>query len=70
MPTLTPVQEEKGMITALESLRRESVAGTRLYALSNGKDILGAYSRLYIDILKEKGFWVCSIFENGAKVEV
>lgn len=64
---------EMKMLEKLEELRKDSEKGTygsnRVYAMSDGHSILGAETTWHVDFLKEIGYWVCSIFENGHRVE-
>lgn len=62
-------EREMKMINKLEELRVESLEGHRVYALSDGYQILGAGTEWHVDLLKKLDYWVCAIFENGHRVE-
>ena len=40
------------------------------YILSNGKDLQTAVTEKFKEDLKEKGYWVAAIFENGYKIDL
>lgn len=61
---------EQEMMVALEEARQYSKKiDAPIYAMSSGADI--QYTRFYgrKEVLEELGYWVCSIFEDGHRVE-
>lgn len=40
------------------------------YILSNGKDLQTAVTEQHKEDLKEKGYWVALIFQNGYKLDL
>jgi len=62
--------KEKEMEEQLELLRQISEKHTyRIYAMSNGSEIRRANSMTRVRYLEHYGFWICSIFECGVRVE-
>lgn len=57
---------EEIMIQDLENARQYSENHGPVWAASNGKEIIWSDSRSQVD---RDGFWICSIFEHGHRVE-
>ena len=68
------MMSEKQMLDELEEARKASEEPNPfpVYALSNGNEIKWYRSYNYNalkGLLEKQGFWVCSIFENGHRIE-
>ena len=57
---------EEQMLMDLENARRYSEAHGTVWAASNGNEIIWSDSRS--QVIRD-GFWICSIFEHGHRVE-
>ena len=61
---------EVEMIQALnKAMRFSKEAQTTVWAMSNGSNIKSTILPSKRDEMKAEGYWVCSIFENGYRVE-
>lgn len=64
---------EMKMMEELETARKSSETSRfPIYAYSNGEEIrfYASYNvKALAKYLEQRGFWVCSIFENGHRVE-
>lgn len=64
---------EMEMMKTLEEARKSSeMSRFPIYAYSNGEKItfLASYNLNALEkYLEQKGFWICSIFEKGHRVE-
>jgi len=61
---------EMQMLEKLEEARKASErTGMTIYAMSNGTRVCYCDTRTGKSILEDIGYWLCSIFENGHRVE-
>lgn len=58
--------QEEMMMHDLENARQYSIDKGTVWAASNGNEIIWSDSRSQVD---RPGFWICSIFEYGHRVE-
>jgi hypothetical protein len=63
-------ETEREMENKLEELRQESfINSTKIWAMSNGERIQPAANESIVRSYQKDGFWICSIFEDGVRVE-
>ena len=59
-------RKEMLMLEDLENARKYSLKHGTVWAASNGNEIIWSDSRSQVN---RPGFWICSIFEAGHRVE-
>ena len=61
---------EQEMLNKLEEGRQDSLRfGCTVWSMSNGHEILNAYSETSKETWELLDYWVCSIFEQGIRAE-
>lgn len=62
-------EQEMKMLEKLEEARKASEDGCTYYAMTNGEKIGWTGYPDTKQHLEDNGYWVCSIFQNGHRVE-
>ena len=61
---------ESSIKQAIERARINSIVHNICYILSNGTELLTAVDYGFVGRMKEQGYWVAAIFQNGLQIDL